>query len=64
MASPIVVSPPVCAPTATVAWLDLRLRPTFTTSQDAHRKGGAGWSLSLAGEESAGINVGHRTMTS
>lgn len=36
-------------------WLNLRLRLTFTTSQDALRKGGTGWSLSPAGQEQAGI---------
>lgn len=38
-----------------VRWLNLRLRLTFTTSQDALRKGGTGWSSSPAGQEQAGI---------
>lgn len=54
-ASTLVFPPPVCAPTVTEVWLNLRLRPTFTTSQDALRKGGTDWSLSPAGEEQPGI---------
>lgn len=42
------------SPTIAGAWRKPRRRPTFTVSQDAHRTGGTGCSLSLTLVESAG----------